>query len=207
MQVRLYNPLHFWYNDCMQCKRCGAPIELRKSGPSGVYCSGRCRVAAHRARKRLGVPVELRRVRRWCAADGKRPVQVDGVPASSTNPATWDAYNLVKNKPHGFMLGAGFGCIDLDHCISDGVVAPWALAIVEAAAGCYVEVSKSGTGLHIFGLLPEQAGRVFGCVEVYAKSRFIVVTGDVYQPGGLESLEFARLKALELFASGAVPLR
>ncbi|WP_255549360.1 hypothetical protein [Corynebacterium sp. TAE3-ERU12] len=86
------------------------------------------------------------------------------------------------------MLGGGFACIDLDKCITAGRIQPWAQRIIDAAPGAFVERSMSGNGLHIFGLLPESPGRVLGRAEVYSRDRFIRVTTDVVQPGGLVAL-------------------
>lgn len=77
----------------------------------------------------------------------------------------------------GFMLGGGVGCIDLDHCLlPDGTLTWQAGRLLEACSATYVEVSPSGTGLHVFGLLPEGPGRRVAGVEVYSRARFMTVT-------------------------------
>lgn len=110
------------------------------------------------------------------------PVRLDGRAASSTDPATWMPHCRVKSTgPRiGFVLGDGVGCIDLDHCLDDGRVADWARAILDQVPPTYMEVSPSGDGLHVWGLLPEGAGRVVRDgrnVEVYSSGRFMTVTG------------------------------
>lgn len=115
----------------------------------------------------------------------KQPIQVDGRPASSTGASTWTSYSAAKasmvGDGLGFALGENVGCIDLDDAIVDGVVEPWAQAILDAAPGTYVEVSQSEEGIHIFGLLAEGPGRNLRSsgrtVEVYSAGRYIAVTG------------------------------
>lgn len=124
----------------------------------------------------------------------RRPVMVNGRSASSTNPRTWAPYAAaVKSKAGdgiGFMLGAGIGAIDLDRCIVDGRLEPWAQDIVDRCPPTYVEVSPSGTGLHIFGHLdgaPGRGQRGGDRIEVYSRQRFMTVTGNRWE-GSVNSL-------------------
>lgn len=74
----------------------------------------------------------------------------------------------------GVMLGDGLGCWDLDKCIDGDVLAPWARdVLVGIEAPLFVEVSMSGTGLHVFVESPEGPGRRCGGVEFYSRARFI----------------------------------
>lgn len=123
---------------------------------------------------------------RWVRRVGKRPVTCEGRPASSTNRDTWALFGRVfesrAGDGFGFMLGNGFGCIDLDHCVDGGVVAGWALRILELCPPTYVELSLSGTGLHVFGWIREDRGRRIdvaggGGIEIYSRARFIATTG------------------------------
>jgi primase-polymerase (primpol)-like protein len=78
----------------------------------------------------------------------------------------------------GFVLnGDGIACVDLDHCIDGGVLAPWAQLILDRTPATYVEVSPSGTGLHIFGFAHVGLGRNKGGVEFYDRGRYMTVTG------------------------------
>jgi primase-polymerase (primpol)-like protein len=113
----------------------------------------------------------------------KRPITVAGRAASSTNSATWsthrDAVASTAGEGIGFVLGDGFGCIDLDHCIVDGEMAPWAAAVIAANPGTYAEISRSGEGVHIFGLLAEGPGRKIRDgrnIEIYSAGRYIALT-------------------------------
>jgi len=85
----------------------------------------------------------------------------------------------------GFVLGNGIGCLDLDHCFTDGKLAPWAAEIVEANRGTWIEVSRSGDGLHIFGLIEPAPGRKIRDgqrnVEVYSRDRYIALTGKPFE--------------------------
>lgn len=119
----------------------------------------------------------------------KRPLTLAGRAGSSTNPATWSSYADARRssvgRGLGFALGRGIGCVDLDDCIRpDGSVEPWAAAFLERCPATFIEVSQSGSGLHVFGLLAERPGRNLRSqgvpVEVYSTGRYIAVTGNRY---------------------------
>lgn len=169
------------------CLWCGVPMPPAKAtGRPAKFCSANCRVSAHRARKRMpSLPAEMLSQRRWTRRDGKRPVTVSGGPASSTKARTWASFSDVF-KSHvgngfGFMLGGGIGCLDLDHCLTPDGLTDFAGEVLAAVPGTYVEVSPSGTGLHVFGLLPEGPGRKVPGVEVYSRARFMTVTAEVFE--------------------------
>lgn len=152
---------------------------------------------AYRQRKKArtaatAIPAELRAQPRWARSEGKRPVQPGGKSASSTNARTWSTFESVQQGAgdgFGFMLGGGIGCIDIDHCINpDGTLTETAQRILASNPGAWVERSVSGTGLHVFGLLPEQPGRKHDGFEVYSTGRFIRCTGEVFQHGQLVEL-------------------
>lgn len=133
--------------------------------------------------------------KRWVRRDAeKRPLTVASTAASSTNPATWTTYAKAHSSSAGiglgFVLGDGFACIDLDHCLEDGKPNQAAAAFLENYRGHHIEVSPSGDGLHIWGTSPEGPGtkRIQPdglSVERYTTGRYITVTGQVYQHGGL----------------------
>lgn len=172
----------------MDCVECGGRVPLPARGRTGKYCSGACRQAAYRRRRRDkargGVPSWLRDGVRWTRAVGKRPVMPCGRAASSTDPATWARFSDVQagaGDGYGVMLGGGLACIDLDNCFVEGELLPFAKRIVEMNAGAYVEVSLSGNGLHIFGEFAEVSGIRRPGFEFYSRARFIRVTGNVFQ--------------------------
>lgn len=121
---------------------------------------------------------------------------VHGAFASSTNSQTWTTHSIASESNVGvglgFVLGDGIGCIDLDHCLVNGQLTPPAKAFVEKYPNNYVEVSPSGDGLHIWGLLAEGKGSkrsVDGLsIETYSTGRYITVTGEVFQAGELAEL-------------------
>lgn len=180
------------------CERCGERLKSAGRGRIPRFCSGRCRVAAHRARNR--VPRELVERDRWVRrSEDKVPLTASGRAASSTDPATWSSYRDARRSTAGvgagFVLnGDGIACIDLDHCVEGGKVAPWAQEILDKLPPTYVEVSPSGDGLHVFGVADFKGGRKVRVgdhkVEVYADRRYIAVTGRVFgdMPGRLGDL-------------------
>ena len=147
----------------------------------------------------------LRRIKRWVIwrdevnEDGKTtkpPYQSlkRSSGASTTKPVTWSSYDdAVDNAPKGggigFVLGDVYGGMDLDNCRDEeGNNEEWAQDILDRAGNsCYVELSPSGKGYHIIGLvegdaLPDGAKIVKfarGHMELYRKSpRYFTVTGD-----------------------------
>ncbi|NOJ59747.1 DNA primase [Arthrobacter sp. 260] len=174
------------------CEYCGESINLLRAGAR--FCSTKHRVYASR---KPVLPVEMTSKARWMrwkpvrrgGRVTKLPITTEGKPASSTNTATWCSYQVARQSTLGtglgFALGEGIGCIDLDHCIIDGVVAEWARAILDSCPPTYIEVSQSGEGLHIFGLLPEGSGRNIRsgemAIEFYSAGRYIAVTGNSFE--------------------------
>ncbi len=131
----------------------------------------------------------------------KIPVQPDGAPAKSNDPATWttfaavcEAYDPDHHAGVGFVFAAdgGFVGIDLDGCRDPetGRLADWAREVVLKFAS-YAEVSPSETGVKIFceGASPldrgrkielpdaERMGEKTPAVEVYDRGRYFAVTG------------------------------
>ena len=96
-------------------------------------------------------------------------------------------YELHRDEPlqGGTLAGIGFVLtkqtgivgIDLDHCVENGIVNPWAAEIIEAVGG-FAELSPSGTGVHIYikGQLPFN-NRRSGEIEIYSHSSYLTVTG------------------------------
>lgn len=173
------------------CERCGSGIALPARGRTPRFCSTRCRVSAHRARR---IPVELTSRDRWVRHSARKvPLTVYGTAASSTLPSTWASYAGAKRSRHGvglgFVLGDGIACLDIDHCLDErGRPNEVARRILARVPGAYVEISPSGRGLHVWGTAPEQPGRRHEDYEVYSVGRYITVTGNVYQPGRLVDL-------------------
>lgn len=161
------------------CAGCGEPINLRRA--DAMTCSAKCR---KRVSRRPLLPIELTSRDRWVrrAAD-KRPLTITGTPGSSTNPRTWESYEAASKSTAGVGLGFvlngdGIGVIDLDHAIVDGVILPWAAEVLAANPGTFTEVSQSGEGLHIWGLLAPRKGRVIRDgrnIEIYTTGRYVAL--------------------------------
>jgi primase-polymerase (primpol)-like protein len=171
------------------CEQCGNSVDLLKPGRVPRFCSTKCRVAANRP----AIPVELRKLDRWVRwSPTKVPLRLDGSAASSTDPESWSSFAQVRaHRRKGFVLGEGIGCFDLDHCLSGSTLSRPAQAFLDNTPATYVEVSPSGTGLHVWGLLPEGPGtrRKVGslAIERYSRSRYITVTGRRW-PGSVSRL-------------------
>lgn len=111
-----------------------------------------------------------------------------GRPAKANDPKTWrtfdQALEAAKN-PKCKYDGIGFEfskedpfCgVDLDSCVENGVILPWAKEIIDKL-NSYTEYSPSGTGVHIIveAVLPGQLCRK-GHVEMYDHGRFFTMTG------------------------------
>lgn len=186
--------------------RCGESIPVRMR-VDAQYCRDACRMAASRARRASEsvVPRELRERPRWVRYSTKKvPLRADGLGvASSTDVSTWSTFEqaLVSGEGcgMGFVLdGDGVVCIDLDHCLENDQLASWAKPIVEGARGTYIEISPSGSGLHVWGTADMSKGRVVplaggGKAEIYPWGRYISVTGVRY---GEAPAQLADLSAL-----------
>lgn len=194
-----------WY--CLgmnvECAGCGGRfVSVGARGRTASYCSNACRQRAYRRR----ASAEKRFVEsvgdRWVRGVGKRPVMVDGSPASSTNPATWASHaECVRGAGDGLgvMLGsvdggAGIGCYDFDNCVESGDVQPWVADVIRKIPEpiLFAELSVSGRGIHIFVKAPPAKGQrvTLECgnsYEKYTSARFIRCTFNMDIP------ELARL--------------
>lgn len=136
-------------------------------------------------------------------AGGGKPTKLPKNPhtgsnAASTNSATWSGFLQAvraqkKYDMHGlgwvFTKEAGIVGIDLDDCVNEGQVEPWAMQIV-LSLNSYTEVSPSGHGLHIF--MRGQIDRALGPtsespIEMYGWGRYFTVTGN-HLPGSPQTL-------------------
>jgi putative DNA primase/helicase len=103
-----------------------------------------------------------------------------------TFPEALEAYERSKPPYDGigfvFCSADPFAGIDLDGCCDpeSGAIERWAQNIITDAVEGYVEVSPSGTGVHII-----VEGSVSGGgmrrrpVEMYSRDRFFTITGEV----------------------------
>lgn len=138
----------------------------------------------------------------------KVPLSVRGsrvTAASSTNPGTWATYSAARRSTAGagpgFVLTASddLVCIDLDHALRDGVLLPWARRIVDGLPATYIEVSPSGTGLHVWGRGRVGQGRRIrrgeAAVEVYDRGRYITVTACPFEGAPSKLADLSRVIA------------
>lgn len=115
------------------------------------------------------------------------------------------AYNNSQNTKHpysglGICVDRNIGAIDIDHCLdADGNLNDVATAVLGAFNDCYFEVSPSGSGLRGFFQLSQDfkydmavyytKNSRYG-LEIYLPgytSRFVTVTGNVFQAGNVST--------------------
>jgi hypothetical protein len=144
------------------------------------------------------IPMTLRAMRNWVlwsyeAREGKQtkvPYQPSHRRAKTNMPETWCDFDtamsaVARYSGIGFCLSGDIVGIDLDHCISEGVITDAANEILRAFAGAYAEISPSGEGIRIFC-----AGRIQKAgkgrndhkwIEVYQhpSNRYLTVTGNL----------------------------
>lgn len=122
----------------------------------------------------------------------KVPYQPNGKKAKSNDSSTWYSFDVAMStfqdiggfdgicwmmpiKPSGLIF------IDIDHCIKNGIIEPWAQQIIDEFDS-YTERSQSGNGLHILidGTKPIRRCRKHGSpFEIYDCLRPCYLTGDV----------------------------
>lgn len=121
----------------------------------------------------------------------KYPCNPYGAISSHKDPANWmkleDAVQRVKELGEGYYLGfsitaqSGKALIDIDHAYDGSSWSTLAQRIFSEFKGAYVEVSQSGTGLHIIGHVDEllehrNKNKEFN-IELYTHDRFVLLTG------------------------------
>lgn len=125
---------------------------------------------------------------------GKIPFTPGGYGLSTARPERWvpfaKAVKAAQARPSkfagvGVLMARGIVGVDLDDCLHDGELAPWAAEIVRDL-DTYTEVSPSGKGLRLIlrGELPEDFVNHDVGIEVYAGHgpRFLTMTGQ-HLPG------------------------
>jgi hypothetical protein len=113
-----------------------------------------------------------------------------GIRHNAHDPSIWidsqTAITVAANwkEPYGvgFVLTENdpFWCVDIDNCLTPAGWAPHAVQVCQLLSGCAMEISQSGTGIHLFG-----SGKppLHGCkneslnMEFYHSGRFIALTG------------------------------
>ncbi|MEC5229989.1 phage/plasmid primase, P4 family [Bacillus inaquosorum] len=155
------------------------------------------------------IPQELKNAPQWILwrseeHKGKKtkvPYQIDGSMAQSSNKRTWSTFATIMkffNEQEydgiGFMFSKDdpFIGIDIDHCVNDGVLSPFAQEIIQTI-NSYTEYSPSGEGVHIItkGKLPLRGpgtGRknIDKGLEVYRHGRYFTFTGNSLDVGPVQ---------------------
>lgn len=105
--------------------------------------------------------------------------------ASSTNPATWSDFAstmalVTPEQGLGFVFSENdpYCGIDLDGCVNDGTIEPWAEQLMQRFPG-YAEFSPSGRGIHLIGKGVLSKGWNQKPLEMYSQGRFFTCTGTV----------------------------
>lgn len=112
-----------------------------------------------------------------------------GLVVGAHNPAIWCTFDeaaaaVAAGRGHGvgfvFTAADPFFFLDIDGALQNGVWSPLAVDLCARFPGAAVEVSQSGTGLHIIG---SGAAPPHGCkniplhLELYTELRFVALTG------------------------------
>jgi hypothetical protein len=170
------------------------------------------------------IPDTLKASQRWApwrAVWNEKRQKFDKIPAhakapfygiSTAKPERWYSYEQAlaayQDNPTLF-AGVGYVMtgqhdvvgIDLDRCVADNTIAPWAQEVIDRLAS-YTELSPSGNGLRILinGEIPNDWTNHEVGIEVYGghEPRFLTVTGQRLKVSPLEVLrpEQATLTAL-----------
>ncbi len=146
------------------------------------------------------IPEELTERPQWVCwrleTRSGRPTKVPYTPgterrASSTDLVTWAAFEEAAaayeagEPPYdgiGFVFCSAdpFVGVDVDDCVDpeSGEISAWAQKIISRVQEGYVEISPSGTGIHIIVQGSVRGGGMRkGKVEMYGRGRFFTITG------------------------------
>jgi len=151
------------------------------------------------------IPAELTALPQWVGHDlirkpdgkiDKPPYSPHGGLARCSDPRTWGTYDQAlalvdsgKARVPGFAFteACGLAGVDFDNCRDPetGTIEPWVMAQIRAF-DTYAEISASGRGVKVIGRgrAPHNGkngtkGRHPGQVEVYDRTRFFALTGNV----------------------------
>lgn len=147
----------------------------------------------------FNIPQQLRSYPHWVCyrLENHGKPKLDKVPydpkkpekkARVNDPSTWGTFDQAleaaknpkcKYDGIGFVFSDDdpFTGIDLDHCVENGSILPWAQDIINRL-NSYSELSPSLTGVHIYTEAIKPKGRCRkGDIEIYVSGRFLTVTG------------------------------
>lgn len=137
----------------------------------------------------FGSMLEEQRWVAWENVNGRKVPRYFGGNAKSNDPTTWMSYEEASRCAAengydgvGLMLSDGYLGVDLDNCVHDGEIEPWAQRIIDDM-GSYAEISPSGEGVHIVAYAdPQDVGAIGRSnrtkgIEIYNHGRYVTVTG------------------------------
>jgi len=162
------------------------------------------------------IPLELRASSRWVnwkrhPLKGKMILDAktdEGAKEWPRNPDVWVSFPAAlksaqwRHRGVGLVIETPFIGVDFDHCIEDGVLNPKIEALIKKMLATYTEVSPSGTGLHMWYKCAEHAklpNQATGLFEVYARGRYLTVTGNRVEGSPDSVTPISLSQALELF--------
>lgn len=168
-----------------------------------------------------GIPEALRSTARFCVwrieeRDGQRtkvPYNPrTGGRAMINMPSTFSTFDVAvktyqasldKPDPYlglGISITSGLVVIDIDHCVdAAGAISDFAQDVLDIIGDAYVELSPSGTGLHVFGVAP---GFAFDKIRYFMKKSELGL--EVYVAGSTN--RFMTLTGQALVDCGAAAL-
>lgn len=138
------------------------------------------------------IPKELKEKNQWVLwhmIDGRKvPMKATEVgPAKSSDPTTWCSFKdavkyarLRHSEGIGFVFNNDYVGVDLDHCVSDGIINPFGRGVLTKLKS-YTEFSPSGTGLHIIAKGDIPRALKTDKIEIYNTGRYFTVTGRLVQ--------------------------
>lgn len=166
------------------------------------------------------IPDEMKNARRWVLwrfeqkGDKwtKVPYRPNNAKASSTDSKTWSSYDdVVGAYFRGGFAGLGFVLgddgdrnwlgVDFDRVYDGGWTHDEWRGLAESM-GTYMELSPSGTGVHVIGWGNKLNGRCKrssdeGDIEVYDRGRYFTVTGEALVHSGVSPIPQPAIQALE----------
>ena len=158
----------------------------------------------------MTIPNEMKELNRWCIyvlgdGQGHKRTKIPYSPItrhkiSTTKPEEWASYETAlkayneATRPQdcglGFLLGDGWGCLDVDNIAPDGlnpqgIDNPTVYKALDLTGWGYSEISQSKTGIHCFFKLEDEPPKHHSKnkeAEIYTGGRFIAMTGNKIQP-------------------------
>jgi hypothetical protein len=131
----------------------------------------------------------MRNYAQYILCAGKKPVDFRTKQTSNciTDSSAWLSYDAALSESDGhygigfvFTESDPFFVIDVDKCVTNGKLSELAQKLVAKFPGAYVEISQSGTGVHIIGCaerMPHLCRNNQLGIELYTEKRFIALTG------------------------------